>query len=121
MRHPPEGLKGRYVVLRYIRILAFSSLSVLSWREAFGQDIAAGEQIAKSSCAGCHSVDSNREELRNEAVPSFSAIARSQTTSRVALEKFISTHPKMREYTLTREQIRDVAAYILSLRNPAAR
>lgn len=83
---------------------------------ASAQNIAAGKEVARASCTGCHSVDTNGLELRNEAVPSFTTIAQSPKTTQIGLESFLGTHPKMRNYTLTRHQIRDVAAYILSLK-----
>jgi mono/diheme cytochrome c family protein len=88
----------------------------LSTSPAAAQNIAAGKEIAQSSCTGCHSVDTNGMELRNEAVPSFTTIAQSHKTTEIWLESFLSTHPKMRNYVLSRLQIRDVAAYILSLK-----
>jgi mono/diheme cytochrome c family protein len=83
---------------------------------AVAQNIATGKEIAQSSCTGCHSVDTNGLESRNEAVPSFTTIAQSHKTTEIWLESFLSTHPKMRNYSLSRHQIRDVAAYILSLK-----
>jgi hypothetical protein len=39
------------------------------------------------------------------------------STNETSLEIFLSTsHPRMANYALTRDEIRDVSAYILSLR-----
>jgi mono/diheme cytochrome c family protein len=86
--------------------------------KAFSQDLRHGEQVAKLWCASCHSVNAAGPVLRNEAVPSFFSIAGDSATSQASLEKFLnSSHPRMPAYGLTRKDVRDVAAYILSLRN----
>ena len=102
------------------RALTFVSILCTSWLfsgKAFAQDIANGELIAKTWCAGCHRVNSGGAELQNVAVPSFHAIAQAAGTNQTSLQIFLSTpHPKMANYGLTRDEIRDVSAYILSLR-----
>ncbi len=53
----------------------------------------------------------------NDAVPSFSSIAQIGSITQTSLEVFLSTpHARMPDYSLTRDEIRDVSTYILSLR-----
>jgi mono/diheme cytochrome c family protein len=85
--------------------------------EAMAQPVDAGYQIAKTWCSGCHEIGRESGKPANDAVPSFSSIARLKSTSRTSIEVFLSTpHPKMPDYTLTRDEIRAVSAYILSLK-----
>jgi mono/diheme cytochrome c family protein len=83
---------------------------------ALAQDIGNGELIAKTWCAGCHAVESPRLGGKN-VIPSFMTIAEMNTTTNASLIVFLSTpHARMPNYNLTRDEIRDVSAYILSLR-----
>ena len=90
---------------------------VLFCPKARSQDVRHGEQLAKTWCVSCHSVDSKGAELKNEAVPSFSSIANDLTNSQRSLETYLnSSHPRMPAYGITRAEVRDLAAYIMSLR-----
>ena len=90
--------------------------------KAHSQDVHRGERLAKTWCVSCHHVDSNGPELRNEAVPSFSSIANDLTNSQRSLETYLnSSHPRMPAYGITRAQVRDLAAYIMSLRAAGSR
>ena len=84
---------------------------------ALAQNPANGETIARTWCAGCHRVEGDGPRMENDAVPSFSSIAQMSSTTQTSLIVFLSTpHARMTDYNLTREEIRDVSAYILSLR-----
>ncbi len=97
------------------------SLSPVVSGSALAQRVDSGEQIAKTWCAGCHVIGRGEQKYTNDAVPSFVSIAQMKTTTATGLEVFLSTpHTKMPDYTLTREEIRDVSAYIMSLKSPAA-
>ena len=55
--------------------------------------------------------------MRNDAVPSFVSVARMDSTTTTSLEVFLSTpHGRMPDYSLSRHDIANVSAYILSLR-----
>jgi mono/diheme cytochrome c family protein len=84
---------------------------------AYAQDVAAGEHIAKTWCAGCHVVGSEVHKPANDAIPSFSSVAKMDSTTATSLEVFLTTpHGRMPDYSLSRNEIRNVSAYILSLR-----
>lgn len=90
----------------------------LAGSPAAAQDRAVGEQIAKAKCATCHVVEG---EGRRERAPSFLAIARGPNMSRSFLDTWLSApHPDhgMPNFFLTHTEVRDVSAYILSLRQP---
>jgi len=85
---------------------------------AGAQNEANGERIAKTWCAGCHRVETEAPRAGgSDAVPSFSSIAQMGGITQTSLEVFLSTpHARMPDYSLTRDEIRDVSAYILTLR-----
>ncbi len=79
-------------------------------------DVATGHEIAKTWCANCHVID-NSPARAGDAVPSFPAIAALKSTTVMSLGVFLQTsHPRMPNFQLTRQQIDDASAYILSLR-----
>ena len=85
-------------------------------QRAAAQDIQAGEKIAQTWCAGCHQVGA-QPLTGNDAVPPFAAVAADKGMTETALMVFLSTpHAKMPDYMLSRQQIRDVSAYIISLK-----
>ncbi|HWC62361.1 MAG TPA: c-type cytochrome [Rhizomicrobium sp.] len=95
------------------------ALTAIAANAATAQDIAAGEHIATTWCAGCHQVGKEQPGARNDAVPSFVSVAKMSSTTATSLQVFLSTsHGKMPDYSLSRNEIRNVSAYILSLREP---
>ena len=91
--------------------------TVLYGGAANAQDVLAGEQLAKTSCAGCHQVDKNDLPKRSDAIPSFVSVANMNSTTAMSLRVFLSTpHANMPDYSLSRNEISNVSAYILSLR-----
>lgn len=97
--------------------VAFGVIALISDQPAFAQNVEAGGQIAKTWCAGCHLIGRTDQKIANDATPSFASIARMNSTTSTSLEVFLSTpHAKMPDYTLTRDEIRNVSAYIMSLR-----
>jgi mono/diheme cytochrome c family protein len=81
------------------------------------QNAAAGHQIAERWCRGCHVVDLDQKTAPNDAVPSFPSIARMSSTTKMSLTAFLSTsHEPMPNFVLSRTEIANVSAYILSLR-----
>ena len=75
-----------------------------------------GHVLAKTWCTGCHLIEA-QEMTAKDAVPSFSAIAANKSTTVPALKAFLQTrHQNMPNWWLTRQQIDDTVAYIMSLR-----
>ena len=97
------------------RIVLAAALSALT-QSAMAQDIEAGKKIAQTWCAGCHQVGPVPQRA-NDVVPPFAAVAASKGMTTTALAVFLSTpHTSMPDYSLSRQQIRDVSAYIMSLK-----
>lgn len=77
-----------------------------------------GQAVAERACAGCHSTDGSQGGgvIKGIPVPSFRAIAARRWTSE-RLQAFIATpHRPMPATSLDLAEIRDVVAYIQSLR-----
>ena len=83
---------------------------------AIAQDEIAGEAIARTWCVNCHQVSASGAVMRGDA-PSFSSISQMPSTTEASLAVFLSTpHDRMPDYVLSRSEIRNISAYILSLR-----
>jgi len=86
-----------------------------------GGDPAEGQRIAQTWCSNCHLTDPHAQSRANDATASFLAIANMPSTTSVSLHAFLLTpHPPMPDFRLSRAQIDDVTAYILSLREASA-
>ena len=86
---------------------------------AQAQNVDAGRAIAERWCSGCHLVDHVQKSAPNDAIPSFRAVANMKSTTTISLAVFLQTpHEPMPNFMLSRRQIADVSAYILSLRTP---
>jgi|JI10StandDraft_1071094.scaffolds.fasta_scaffold165184_3 mono/diheme cytochrome c family protein len=105
------------MIKRAIPVFAMSCvLAATSHVQA--QDVGAGERMAQTWCSNCHVVDAAQQKAGNDGVPSFPSIARRASTTQMSLTVFLSTpHGRMPDYSLTRTEIGNVAAYILSLRD----
>lgn len=79
--------------------------------------VISGQGIAERACGGCHAIDGSAgSTIQGTAVPTFRAIAgRGWTAER--LEAFITTpHRPMPATPLRLSEVRDLVAYIQSLR-----
>lgn len=111
MHSEPKSKPRRAV---FIAILGFS----LASGPAFAQNVAAGETLAKTWCSSCHAIDAAGGKV-SDAIPSFVAIANMSATTAASLSVFLTTpHGNMPDYALSRTEIRNVSAYIVSLRQP---
>jgi cytochrome c len=76
-----------------------------------------GLELSTRVCSGCHIVSSASATTANADVPTFSAIARRpETTAERLAGRIIVPHPPMPNVQLTIGEMRDIIAYILSLR-----
>ncbi|CAN1724132.1 Cytochrome c-552 [Hyphomicrobium sp. 1Nfss2.1] len=106
------------------RALAVSGIAVITLALAgaalaqIHPDAKTGKVIAEKLCVGCHIVGAEAAGATvSSDVPSFEQIANvpDQTVKSIA-GAIVIPHPPMPQIQLTREEIGDVAAYILSLK-----
>jgi mono/diheme cytochrome c family protein len=88
----------------------------LGGSQALAADANHGADLAKRWCASCHLVAANQKQADAD-VPSFAAIAAKAdfTPEKVAFF-LLDPHPKMPNFSLSRVEAADLAAYIASLR-----
>jgi len=80
-------------------------------------DVQAGERLAHNLCINCHVVDARGPVNRTDRIPAFSWIANQPGKTATSITVWLNiSHPTMPNFTLRDDQIRDVAAYITSLR-----
>jgi mono/diheme cytochrome c family protein len=88
----------------------------LSWAQSGPGDARHGHELAARLCTNCHVIDRQASTIRAD-VPSFPTIASRPGTSAEHLAgRIIIPHPAMPGVPLTTAEIRDIVAYILSLR-----
>ena len=76
-----------------------------------------GYELAARLCTNCHVIDRQASGTIRTDVPSFPAIAnRPEATAEHLAGKIIVPHPAMPGVPLTVAEIRDIVAYILSLK-----
>ena len=77
----------------------------------------AGFAYATENCAECHAIDIEDYDSPRDEAPSFMEIANSGQMSEVALFPFFQTsHETMPNFVVPADRIRDLTAYILSLK-----
>ena len=83
-------------------------------------DIRQGHQFALDGCASCHAVRKGQTQSPLATAPSFEEIANTPGMTEAALNFWLSAqvHPTMPLFMLSSQQVRNVSAYILSLRKP---
>lgn len=89
-----------------------------SFAQVVHPDAKTGKAIAEKLCVGCHIVGPEAAGKTVPAdVPSFTTIANKPgQTAQVIAGAIVVPHPPMPQIQLTREEIGDIAAYILTLR-----
>ena len=82
-------------------------------------DIRQGRQFALDACATCHAVRAHQTQSPLATAPSFGEIANTPGMTAAALNFLLTAqvHPAMPLLILSSQQVRDVSAYILSLRD----
>jgi len=80
-------------------------------------DPARGRELAQRLCSNCHVIAPGGSGAPRLDVPSFTAIANTPAVTPEHLAgAIVIPHPEMPDTSLTRDEIRDVIAYIMSLR-----
>jgi mono/diheme cytochrome c family protein len=80
-------------------------------------DAAAGRQLAERWCASCHVVTAKADSGTSNGAPTFVAIGRAKSTTYLSMRAFLQTpHDRMPDLHLSRDEVDDLTAYLLSLR-----
>jgi len=94
------------------------SATTPAWAAGDTVQISAGRKLALQWCAECHLVEKGQAQAPVDGVPTFFSIADQPSTTEMGLRAFLTTpHGKMPDIMLSREQIDDIVAYILSLKS----
>lgn len=85
-------------------------------------DPAKGKELAERFCTNCHLVGGTTQSHANADVPSFHEIANmeGQTAGDITAHIILPKHP-MPQISLTKSELADLSAYILSLRDAGGR
>jgi mono/diheme cytochrome c family protein len=93
-------------------------LGICAWvptAEALPADAVHGEALARRWCASCHIVANDQMRGADNA-PAFASIAKMPGFSSENVTKFLmDPHPKMPDMQLSRDETRDLGAYIATL------
>jgi hypothetical protein len=82
-------------------------------------DVQQGRQLALDVCASCHAVRAGQTQSPLATAPSFEEIAHTPGMTPAALTFWLTaqSHPTMPNLILSPQQVRNVSAYLLSLRD----
>jgi cytochrome c len=81
-------------------------------------DVAGGRQLSETWCSSCHVIGPTTVHGTSNGVPTFVAVAGMKATTAMSLRVFLQTpHAQMPDLHLSRNEIDDLATYILSLRH----
>jgi len=104
--------------LAALALVALSGPASPAWAQ-HGGDAATGATLARTWCSTCHVVGPGQADGTSTGAPPFAAIAHMKSTTPTALRVFLQTpHGRMPDLHLSRQEIADVSAYIMSLRKP---
>ena len=102
--------------MRALAILLASLITTPALAQMGPGDPQAGRALATTWCSGCHVIDAQTSKA-GDAVPSFPTIAKMPSTTELSLQAFLQTpHERMPNFQLSRQQVDDAVAYILSLK-----
>lgn len=109
-------LRGARQSLLVVASAYGAALALPCFAQVARGDIAAGHTLAEKWCSECHAVEPKPAQS-GDAAPSFAAIAKLPSTTLISVQAWLQTpHPRMPDLQLTRQQIDDIDAYILSLK-----
>jgi mono/diheme cytochrome c family protein len=110
----------RFTVRTLIVSAIFSILGMVAASQAQDiGDVQQGRQLALDVCGSCHAVRAGATQSPLATAPSFEEIAHmpGMTEAAVAVWLTAQSHPTMPNLILSPQQVRDLSAYLLSLRD----
>jgi mono/diheme cytochrome c family protein len=108
------------IVLTFVLFSLAGAGAVLAAPMTSKPDPEHGRELAQRLCSNCHLVTSEQEQV-NVDVPTFREIANmpDQTEGSIMAKIVIPKHP-MPVIPITKPELNDLAAYIMSLREPVS-
>ena len=104
-------------IVRAIAAATLIAVPAYAQAEEFG-DANLGRDFAEEMCIDCHAVRAESTVSPRLDAPAFNEIARMPSTTRTALTAWFQTpHPTMPNLILSAEDVDNVIAYILSLKD----
>jgi len=102
---------------RFIAAVTFAAGAISTAQaQDFGEPVK-GLALAKQVCSVCHAIDKQSATSPNPAAPRFEAVANVPGITVLALTVALQTpHRAMPNLVLDADEIRNVAAYIISLK-----
>jgi len=115
MSPPNHSARLAVAVSKRAGVFVFALLAALPNGLAAPADPVNGERLAKQWCASCHIVSADQARGADN-VPAFATIAKMPGFSAQNVGQFLlNPHPKMPDMQLTRDEARDLGAYIATL------
>jgi mono/diheme cytochrome c family protein len=113
----PHWLRAALSQSRLVPGLLLAGYLALGTTSSFAADAVQGRIIALRWCAGCHLVQSGQKSPVTDQAPPFASLATRPdfTADKLAL-LLLKPHRNMQQLALSRPEIADVAAYILTLK-----
>jgi len=105
---------------RLIISIVFSIVGMVATSQAQDVgDVHQGRQLALDVCGSCHAVRAGQTQSPLATAPSFEEITHMPGITATALAFWLTaqSHPTMPNLLLSPQQVRNVSAYVLSLRD----
>jgi mono/diheme cytochrome c family protein len=116
------GTHNRLMTALFVSLIAILSSTANGKEPADRGDADAGRKLALGACTGCHLVSDDQRFAPLLKGPSFREIANRPNVTAASLRRTIAALPqvprngRMANPLLTHDQLADVAAYIMTLR-----
>jgi mono/diheme cytochrome c family protein len=121
------GAHNRLMAVLFISLLAIAADSANAKKPADRGDADAGRDLAEQACTGCHVVSADQPfPPLLKGAPDFQEIANRPNVTAASLRRTIAALPlvprkgRMANPHLTDDQLADVAAYVMTLREHRA-
>ena len=104
-------------LLRMLVLVACSTFVAIGGSVSFAADAYQGKDIAERWCAGCHVVERDQKSPAIDQAPPFASVGRTPgfDANKLAI-LLLKPHPNMPKLALSREEVANLAAYILTLK-----
>jgi mono/diheme cytochrome c family protein len=120
------GTHNRATAALFVSLIATAVESVSAKNSPYGGDANAGRELALDACTGCHVVTDHQPFAPLLRAPDFREIANRPHVTAASLRRTIAALPqvprkgRMANPQLTDDQLADVTAYIMTLRERRA-